>query len=111
MKRKDGKCKDSPPPRVTLVTPALPDDGDERRRYHQAREVFEYAFAMLEPMLNPDAGWQGRSLHHVSFNLVSENFPHLGHDEVHALLDAVKRVFGERGSSGSDDLAPEVSLG
>ena len=71
---------------------------DERRHYHQAREAFEYAYSMLEPFLHPETGWQGRSLYHVSFNVVSDNFPHLGHEEIHALLEAVQRVFVERTS-------------
>ena len=84
---------------------ALPESGsplsegavyDERRRYHSAREAFEYAYSILEPFLHPEAGWQGRSLQHLSFGLVCENFPHLAHEEVHALLDAVSRVFAER---------------
>lgn len=69
---------------------------DERRHYHRAREAFEFAYSMLEPFLHPDAGWHGRSLYHLSFNVVCENFPHLPHDEIHALLDAVQRVFAER---------------
>ena len=71
-------------------------DGIERRQFSQAREAFEYAYSILEPFLHPDTGWHGRSLHHVSFRLVSENFPHLENEEVHALLDAVRRVFAER---------------
>ncbi|HET6718534.1 MAG TPA: hypothetical protein VFH22_02735 [Rhodocyclaceae bacterium] len=69
---------------------------DERRHYHQAREAFEYAYSMLAPFLSPEAGWQGRSLYHVSFNVVSDNFPQLGHEEIQALLEAVQRVFVER---------------
>lgn len=75
---------------------ATSDETDERRHYHQAREAFEYAYSMLEPFLSPEAGWQGRSLYHVSFNVVSDNFPHLGHEEIQALLEAVQRVFVER---------------
>jgi len=117
MKQKDGKRDRPINPAKDLAKPVLANESDgvegndERRRYQQARDVFEYAFAMLEPMLDPDAGWQGRSLHHVSFNLVSENFPHLGHDEIHALLDAVKRVFVERSLSGDANFAPAGSAG
>lgn len=77
-------------------TAAAASSADERRHYHQAREAFEYAYSMLEPFLSPETGWQGRSLYHVSFNVVSDNFPHLGHEEVQALLEAVQRVFVER---------------
>lgn len=77
---------------------AMASETDERRHYHQAREAFEYAYSMLEPFLHPDTGWQGRSLYHVSFNVVSDNFPHLAHEEIQALLDAVQRVFVERTS-------------
>jgi hypothetical protein len=77
-------------------TAAATAETDERRHYHQAREAFEYAYSMLEPFLHPETGWQGRSLYHVSFNVVSDNFPHLAHEEIQALLDAVQRVFVER---------------
>lgn len=79
----------------TLV-PARPPPADERRHYHAARQTFEYAYSLVEPFLHPETGWQGGSLHHVSFSLVCENFPELAHDEVHALLEAVKRAFDER---------------
>lgn len=70
-------------------------DGD-RRRYRQAREVFEYAYTMLEPFLQPDAGWPGRSFFHLGFGVMSVNFPHLPDEEIHALLGAIQRVFTER---------------
>lgn len=73
----------------------------ERRRYHLARDAFDCACSMLEPFFHPETGWQGRSLHHVSFNLVTENFPHLPQDEVHALLDAAQRtLIGRLEASG-----------
>lgn len=83
---------------VDSARPASPPAGpaDDRRQYHQAREAFEYAYSMLEPFFHPETGWQGRSLHHVSLSMVGENFPHLAHDEVDALLEAVRRVFLER---------------
>lgn len=71
-------------------------EGCDRRKFFQAREAFEYAYLILEPFLEPDAGWHGRSLHHVNFTIVSDNFPYLANEEVHALLDAIRRVFSER---------------
>ena len=71
----------------------------DRRRFHQAREAFDYARSILEPLLHPEAGWQGRSLHHVSFSVIGENFPHLAQDEIHALIEAVRREFAFRHAS------------
>ena len=70
--------------------------GEERRQFHQAREAFDYAYVLLAPFLDPETGWHGRSLHHVSFTLICENFPHLAHEEIHAMLVAVQRVFTEK---------------
>ena len=74
--------------------------GMERRQFHQAREAFEYAYQLLAPFLDPETGWHGRSLQHVSFNLICENFPHLAHEEIHAMLMAIQRAFAERAPSG-----------
>lgn len=73
-----------------------PGDLSERRRYLQARESFDFAYAMVEPFLQPEAGWQGRSLYHLSYSVICENFPDLAHDEIRALLGGVHRVFIER---------------
>ena len=72
----------------------------ERRRHHQARAAFDCACSMLAPFFAPDTGWQGRSLHHVSVSLIRENFPHLPHEEVQALLGAAERLL-----AGGNDLA------
>lgn len=75
---------------------ADPTGTAERRRYHQARAAFDYAYPMLAPFLQPETGWQGRSLYHLGFGLMSENFPQLADEEIEALLAAVQRVFAER---------------
>lgn len=71
----------------------------ERRRYHHARQSFDFAYAMVEPFLQPEAGWQGRSLYHLSYSVICENFPELAHDEIRALLGGVHRVFIERNAA------------
>lgn len=88
--QRDGK-------RITSAA-ATAAGANDRRHYHQARAAFEYAYSMLEPFLHPETGWRGRSLYHVSFNVVSDNFPDLGHEEIQALVEAVQRVFVERTS-------------
>jgi hypothetical protein len=84
-----------------MTVSAAPPGIDERRQYRAAREAFEYACSILAPFHHPGAGWQGRSLHHVSFGLVRGNFPHLADEETHALLDAVTRVFAKRHTDSS----------
>lgn len=71
----------------------------ERRHYHRARQAFDFAYPMVEPFLNPEVGWQGRSLYHLSYSVICENFPELAHEEIGALLEGVRRVFVERNAA------------
>lgn len=79
---------------------AMPETAlSERRHYHQARQAFNFAYPMVEPFLNPEVGWQGRSLYHLSYSVICENFPELAHEEIGALLEGVRRVFVERNAA------------
>lgn len=92
----------------------LPDGSagkvDERRQNLRLRSVFDSAFAMIEPFFDPARGWGGKSLEHLAFRVVRENFTELSGEEVHALVVAAHRIYTQRhpGSSeqlpGSDDL-------
>lgn len=68
----------------------------ERRQNPALRETFDAAYPLIEPFLDPDAGWGGHSLEHLAFRVLRENFPKLSTTEVHVLVVAAHRVFIDR---------------
>lgn len=76
----------------------------DRRRNRQLRQLFDSAYAMIEPFFDPAAGWGGRSLEHLAFRVLRENFPQLSAEEVHALIVAAHRVYIDRNPVGSEHL-------
>ena len=80
----------------SLLKPA-----DERRKNISLREVFDPAYALIEPFLDPNAGWGGHSLEHLAFRVLRENFPVLSASEVHVLVVAAHRVYIDRNPAAS----------
>lgn len=76
----------------------------ERRMNPRLRELFDNAYAMIEPFFDPAAGWGGRSLEHLAFRVLRENFPQLAADEVHAVIVAAHRIYIDRNPAGSEHL-------
>lgn len=76
----------------------------ERRMNPQLRELFDSAYAMIEPFFDPAAGWGGRSLEHLAFRVLRENFPQLSAEEVHAIVVAAHRVYISHHPEGSEHL-------
>jgi hypothetical protein len=68
----------------------------ERRQNPALRETFDAAYPLVEPFLDPDAGWGGHSLEHLAFRVLRENFPRLTTTEIHVLVVAAHRVFIDR---------------
>lgn len=83
-------------------TPRTPEQ--ERRRNIRLREIFESAFAMIEPFFDPAQGWGGQSLEHLAFRVVRENFSELTSEEVHSLVVAAHRVYIQRNPGRSEHL-------
>lgn len=79
-------------------------DSIERRRQHRLRALFDDAYAMLEPFLDPASGWTGHSRFHLAFRVVRTGFADLAHDEVHTLIAAIHRTYIERNPMSSDHL-------
>ena len=75
---------------------APPPGQPDRRQNLQLRQIFDQAYVMIEPFFDPDAGWGGRSLEHLAFRVLRENFPQLSSEDVHAIVVAAHRVYGER---------------
>lgn len=76
----------------------------DRRENGQLRDLFDHAYAMIEPFFDPAAGWGGRSLEHLAFRLLRENFPQLSAEEVHVMIVAAHRVYIQRNPAASDHL-------
>lgn len=76
----------------------------ERRRRPELREVFDHAYAMIEPFFDPASGWGGRSLEHLAFRVLRENFPALSAEDVHVVIAAAHRVFIEANPGRSEHL-------
>lgn len=76
----------------------------ERRHNQGLRQVFDTAYAMIEPFFDPEQGWAGHSLEHLAFRVVRENFAQLSSEEVHAIVVAAHRVYIERNPGRSAHL-------
>ena len=64
---------------------------DERRRYHQVREVFRDACALIAPLILQGfsgAGMSGYALVHM----VHDHYPELSDEELHVLVEAAMRI-------------------
>lgn len=78
---------------------------DERRQNLKLRDLFENAYAMIEPFFYKESGWCGHSLEYLAFRVLRENFPQLDSGEVRILVVAAHRVFKERQPGQAQHLA------
>jgi hypothetical protein len=69
-----------------------PPPQGERRQNLQVRQIFEEAYALIEPFFD----WGGQPLEYLAFQRLCENFPHLSHEDIHVIVTAAHRVYGER---------------
>lgn len=97
------------------MTTTFTDNGGtpqpDRRRNPQLREMFEAAYAMVEPFFDPASGWGGHSLEHLAFRVLRENFPTLSAEEVHVIIAAAHRMYIEKNPGGSAHLRRPDELG
>lgn len=76
----------------------------ERRRNLYLREVFDTAYAMIEPFFDPEQGWSGHSLEHLAFRVLRENFPDLASEDVRTVVIVAHRIYIERNPGRSSHL-------
>jgi hypothetical protein len=76
---------------MSLSTPTPPPPA-ERRKNPQLRLIFEEAYVVIEPFFD----WGGQPLEYLAFQRLCENFPRLSHEDIHTLIAAARRVYGER---------------
>lgn len=77
---------------------------DDRRSNTKLRDLFDTAYAMIEPFFDPDQGWGGHSLEHLAFRVLRENFTELSSEEVHTVVVVAHRIYIERNPSRSGHL-------
>lgn len=63
----------------------------ERRNEHHLREIFERAYELLLPFLDPKNSWGGQSTGHLAYHAVRDRFPELPAEEVRILVEACLR--------------------
>lgn len=78
--------------------------GADRRENASLRLIFDSAYLMIEPFFDPNAGWAGRSLEHLAFRVLRENFPSLSDSEVHTIITAAHRVYIDKNPDNSAHL-------
>jgi hypothetical protein len=71
-------------------------EGKDRRSSPELRIVFERAYVLIEPFLDPDSAWGGQAMQHLALRTVRDNFPELSMDQAHILVVAALRVRRER---------------
>lgn len=72
-----------------------PQDQADRRQYHRVREIFEEAYALIAPFFATENRWANSTLDHLAYRVVRDHYPELSAAEVHVLVVAAKRVYGD----------------
>lgn len=73
---------------------------EERRQHHRVRAVFEQAFELCRPLLDPRQGIGGHALAHQVPLRVREHFPELTQEEVMVLTVALHAAWARRHGRG-----------
>ena len=82
----------------------------ERRQSPRLRSMFDSAYEMVEPFLDPESGWVGHSLTYLTYRVVSENFSELDSEEIHSWVVSANRVYIDRYPESSDHLPRPADL-
>ena len=77
-------------------------DGTERRTRSQLRDIFEQAYTVAAPLLDPKQGLSagGGSAHFLRV-VLHDNFPKLQQQDISILSVSIERVFRERNKVAS----------
>lgn len=70
--------------------------GTERRAHFHLRSIFEEAYILALPFLDPKQGWGGRPMTRHAYPALHEAFPQLTAQDIAVLVPALERVFAER---------------
>lgn len=72
----------------------------ERRQHLYIREIFEEAYLISLPFLDPRQGFRGVSFEHHVFVVLHEVYPDLSQSQLAVLVQALERIFHERQPTG-----------
>lgn len=67
----------------------------ERRQNLQLRDVFDSAYALVQPFFDPANSWGGQTLEHLAFRVMREYYPQVSGDEIYVFITAAKRAYNE----------------
>lgn len=65
--------------------------GDERRKHHNLREIFEAACQITEPFFDAKQSWEGQSATMYARQTLRDAYPELSQQETALLFSAVQR--------------------
>lgn len=68
----------------------------ERRRHQKLREIFEEAYIMVTPFLDPKQSWGNKPMLHTAHVAIHERYADLSLEETNILLNALQRIYIER---------------
>ncbi len=74
-------------------------EGTDRRSNPELRDIFEQAYALIKPFLDPHSSWGGHAMEHLSLRTVRDHFPQLSAEQAHVVVVASARVWRERQAS------------
>ena len=73
-----------------------PEHEENRRRHHHLREIFEQAYQICLPYIDPKQGWNNQPMTRHAYVVLHQKYPELSMQEVSILVPAMVRVFSER---------------
>jgi hypothetical protein len=75
-----------------------PDNGENnnRRIHHHLREVFEDAYKLALPFIDPKQSWGGRPMVHHAYGALKKTYPQLAAQDLAILVPTLARAFRER---------------
>ncbi len=81
-------------------TQGVSSGSDDRRQYHYLRDIFEDAYRMVLPFIDPKQGWGGLAMTRHAYPVLQEAYPKLTMQDLAILVPALERVFKERNKPG-----------
>lgn len=88
---------------ATIMSPSSPAATEpevhtDRRQYHRVRALFEEAYVLIAPFFAKENRWANATLDHLAYRVVRDHYPELSAAEVHVLVVAARRVYGDGGN-------------
>lgn len=69
---------------------------DNRRVHNHLRDIFEEAYVVALPFIDPKQGWGGQPMTRHAYPALKEAYPQLTMQDLAILIPALERVFKER---------------